>query len=261
MLASSSVFWIRWGVAGLLAAQLLARTQQRTKFLDRLFRNEARLDQPAGQQIGDPCRIVHVGLAAGHVLDVRRIGNDSSNAQSLSIPEGLQRPRSPPSPHACTATPSTSPATSQRPAVEVSTVQHVALTLRADIIATGKDHGLVTISRTATISRFPPFRQPPLKHAASACPGFCPSYCFQAYVAEKTDRKDARGIRTVLYEAANVILTRTRKGSSLKKWAMGVAKRAGMRKAKVALARKLAVVMHRMLADGTPFVAQKGVAA
>jgi hypothetical protein len=42
---------------------------------------------------------------------------------------------------------------------------------------------------------------------------------------------------------------------------MGVSKRAGMRKAKVALARKLAVVMHRMLADGTPFVAQKDVAA
>jgi transposase len=69
------------------------------------------------------------------------------------------------------------------------------------------------------------------------------------------------GVRTALYEAANVILTRTRKGSSLKKWAMGVAKRAGMRKAKVALARKLAVVMHRMLVDGTAFVAQKGVAA
>jgi transposase len=65
------------------------------------------------------------------------------------------------------------------------------------------------------------------------------------------------GVRTALYEAANVILTRTRKGSSLKKWAMGVAKRAGMRKAKVALARKLAVVMHRMLVDGTAFVAQK----
>jgi transposase len=65
------------------------------------------------------------------------------------------------------------------------------------------------------------------------------------------------GVRTSLYEAANVLLTRTRKGSSLKKWAMGVAKRAGMRKAKVALARKLAVVMHRMLVDGTVFVAQK----
>jgi transposase len=65
------------------------------------------------------------------------------------------------------------------------------------------------------------------------------------------------GVRTALYEAANVILTRTRKGSSLKKWAMGVAKRAGMRKAKVALARKLAVVMHRMLVNGTAFVGQK----
>ena len=69
------------------------------------------------------------------------------------------------------------------------------------------------------------------------------------------------GVRTALYEAANVILTRTLKGSSLKKWAMGVAKRSGMRKAKVALARKLAVVMHRMLADGRPFVAQRAAAA
>ena len=47
-------------------------------------------------------------------------------------------------------------------------------------------------------------------------------------------------MRTALYEAANVILTRPVKGSSLKSWAMRVAKRAGMRKAKVALARKLA---------------------
>ena len=62
-------------------------------------------------------------------------------------------------------------------------------------------------------------------------------------------------VRTALYEAANVILTRPVKGSSLKSWAMRVAKRAGMRKAKVALARKLAVVLHRMLADGTEFVA------
>ena len=43
-------------------------------------------------------------------------------------------------------------------------------------------------------------------------------------------------VRTALYEAANVILTRPVKGSSLKSWAMRVAKRAGMRKAKVALA-------------------------
>jgi transposase len=68
------------------------------------------------------------------------------------------------------------------------------------------------------------------------------------------------GVRTALYEAANVILTRPVKGSSLKSWAMRVAKRAGMRKAKVALARKLAVVLHRMLADGTEFVADRAAA-
>ena len=67
-------------------------------------------------------------------------------------------------------------------------------------------------------------------------------------------------VRTALYEAANVILTRPVKGSSLKSWAIRVAKRAGMRKAKVALARKLAVVLHRMLADGTEFVAGRAAA-
>ena len=70
-----------------------------------------------------------------------------------------------------------------------------------------------------------------------------------------------RGVRTALYEAANVILTRPVRGSALKRWAMAVAKRAGMRKAKVALARKLAVVLHRMLVDGTPFDADKAAAA
>jgi transposase len=68
-------------------------------------------------------------------------------------------------------------------------------------------------------------------------------------------------VRTALYEAANVILTRPVKGSALKSWALRVAKRAGMRKAKVALARKLAVILHRMLADGTRFIADKAVTA
>lgn len=63
-------------------------------------------------------------------------------------------------------------------------------------------------------------------------------------------------VRTALYEAANIILTRPVKGSTLKRWALAVAKRAGQRKAKVALARKLAVVLHRMLADGTAFAAE-----
>jgi transposase len=68
------------------------------------------------------------------------------------------------------------------------------------------------------------------------------------------------GVRTALYEAANVILTRPVKGSALMSWAARLANRAGMRKAKVALARKLAVVLHRMLADGTPFAAERAAA-
>jgi transposase len=61
-------------------------------------------------------------------------------------------------------------------------------------------------------------------------------------------------VREALYQAAHVMLTKAVKGcSQLKSWAMRIARRAGMRKAKVALARKLAVIMHRMLADGKPF--------
>jgi transposase len=69
------------------------------------------------------------------------------------------------------------------------------------------------------------------------------------------------GVRTALYEAANTILTRAVQGSALKSWAARIAARAGMKKAKVALARKLAVVLHRMLADGKPFVADRAALA
>ena len=66
-------------------------------------------------------------------------------------------------------------------------------------------------------------------------------------------------VRTALYEAANIILTRPLKGASmLKSWGMKLAKRAGMKKAKVALARKLAVILHRMWVDGTPFAGEPG---
>ena len=62
-----------------------------------------------------------------------------------------------------------------------------------------------------------------------------------------------RMVRTALYEAASVMLTRTVRFSSLKAWGMAVARRRGMRKARVALARKLAVILHRMWVDGTTF--------
>jgi transposase len=68
-------------------------------------------------------------------------------------------------------------------------------------------------------------------------------------------------VREALYQAAHVMLTKPLKGcSQLKSWAMRIAKRAGMSKAKVALARKLAVILHRMLANGTPFNAAAAAA-
>jgi transposase len=60
-------------------------------------------------------------------------------------------------------------------------------------------------------------------------------------------------VRTALYEAASVMLTRTVRFSGLKAWAMAVAKRRGTKKTRVALARKLAVVLRRMWVDGTDF--------
>jgi transposase len=62
-----------------------------------------------------------------------------------------------------------------------------------------------------------------------------------------------RMVRTALYEAASVMLSRTVRMSPLKSWAMAVAKRRGTKKARVALARKLGVILHRMWVDGTSF--------
>jgi transposase len=61
-------------------------------------------------------------------------------------------------------------------------------------------------------------------------------------------------VRQALYEAAHIILTKPIRGcAQLKSWATRIARRAGMAKAKVALARKLAVIMLRMLKDNMPF--------
>ena len=66
-------------------------------------------------------------------------------------------------------------------------------------------------------------------------------------------RRGDRMVRTALYEAASVMLTRTVRFSSLKAWAMAIARRRGTKKARVALARKLGVILHRMWTDGTSF--------
>ena len=59
--------------------------------------------------------------------------------------------------------------------------------------------------------------------------------------------------RTLMYEAAVVILTRVKRGSRLKDWALAIAKRSGPGKARTALARKLAVILHSVWRSGTPF--------
>ena len=62
-----------------------------------------------------------------------------------------------------------------------------------------------------------------------------------------------RRVRTLLYEAANVMLTRYRGKLALKDWALAIGRRSTMRKARIALARRLAIIMHAMLRHGTEF--------
>jgi transposase len=79
---------------------------------------------------------------------------------------------------------------------------------------------------------------------------------YQSGAVDVTGRITKAGdamVRSALYEAAHSMLTRVKSFSSLKRWAMAVAKRRGLGRATVALARKLAIVMHRMWINGTDF--------
>lgn len=59
--------------------------------------------------------------------------------------------------------------------------------------------------------------------------------------------------RTLMYEAAVVILTRVKRACGLKDWALAIARRSGFGKARVALARKLSVILHSIWRSGEPF--------
>src|SRR6187399_2742696 len=79
---------------------------------------------------------------------------------------------------------------------------------------------------------------------------------YQSGEIDRTGRISRCGdemMRTMLYEAAQSMLLRSTKWSWLKAWAMQIARRRGMKKAIVALARRLAVIMHRIWVDGTEF--------
>lgn len=72
-------------------------------------------------------------------------------------------------------------------------------------------------------------------------------------VSGRVSRWGDRMLRTYLFEAASVLLHRTKRWSALKVWGLRLAKRVGMKKAQVAVARKLAVILHCIWVDGTTF--------
>lgn len=74
-------------------------------------------------------------------------------------------------------------------------------------------------------------------------------------------RRGDNQLRGLLYEAAAVILNRSRDTSSLRIWALELKERLGFKRAAVALARKLAVIMHTMLRTGELFDPQEGTRA
>lgn len=80
----------------------------------------------------------------------------------------------------------------------------------------------------------------------------------------RISKRGDRVVRHHLYESAGVLLTRVKKESALQAWGRRLAKRSGMKKARVAVARKLAVIMHQMLLTGelfNPFPVQNQVYA
>jgi transposase len=60
-------------------------------------------------------------------------------------------------------------------------------------------------------------------------------------------------LRHLLYEAASALITRCRQPSKLRAWGVAAARRRGAKRARVAVARKLAVIMHRMWVSGSEF--------
>jgi transposase len=79
------------------------------------------------------------------------------------------------------------------------------------------------------------------------------------YQSGETDRQGGiskcgdRFTRTCLYEAASVLLTKVQRWSPLKAWGTRLARRIGSKKARVAIARKIAVILRCIWTDGTEF--------
>ena len=111
---------------------------------------------------------------------------------------------------------------------------------------------VVALSYRATVDVPARFRN---SRAVGAALGLTPCK-YQSGESDRTGAISKCGdemMRVMLYEAAQILLMRSTKWSWLKAWAMQIARRRGMKKAIVALARRLSVIMHRIWADGTEF--------
>ena len=119
---------------------------------------------------------------------------------------------------------------------------------------------VVALTYRATVDVPARFRN---SKAVGAVFGLTPAK-YQSGESNRTGRISRCGdemMRVMLYEAAQVMLVRSVKWSWLKAWAMQIVRRRGMKKAIVALARRLAVIMHRIWVDGTEFRWTREVAA
>lgn len=111
---------------------------------------------------------------------------------------------------------------------------------------------LTALTFTAAIDDPARFRK---SRDIGAWPGPVPLRCqsgeveYTGHISKTGDRR----VRTLLYEAANVMPTRCKGALKLKDWALTIAQRSNMRKAGIALARRLAVIMHAMLKTDTDF--------
>ena len=72
---------------------------------------------------------------------------------------------------------------------------------------------------------------------------------FDGHISQRGDKK----LRSQLYEAATVVLTRTRVDYALRRGGLALRARIGFKRAAIAVARKLAVILHTMLKTGEPF--------
>jgi transposase len=128
-------------------------------------------------------------------------------------------------------------------------IRHLTLKRLLTVPGVGPITALAFLSSVDDPGRF--------KHARDVGPylGLTP----MRYQSGETDRQGRISkcgdtfTRTCLDEAAHVLLTRVQRFSPLKAWGMRLAKRIGGRKARIAVARKMAIILHRIWTDGTEF--------